>query len=57
MEDEYTFFPADFRPKIFTKYSQIVVYGIPVFECIWGLDSVEVILEPVCRHLSLIWQK
>ena len=28
------------------------MYDISVFKCIWFLDSVEVILEPVCRHFE-----
>ena len=27
-----------------------MVYGISVFECIWCIDGIEVILKPVCKH-------
>ena len=28
-------------------------YDISVFECIWRLDGIKVILEPACRYYSL----
>ena len=47
---EHSYSSADFRLKIL----QGITFGISVFECIWCLDGVLVIVEPAFRHLKCL---
>ena len=48
-EVEYSYFTVDTDIFLWI-FLDIMAYDISVFECIWCLDDVKVILEPAWRH-------